>query len=146
MAFHLHIWTLLGLLAVGILCEDPYFTIFPKANDDNDANTRITQDLYGRIDRAKIHRSQSQHLGTMYWYAPLNDENLQRYRQDPGVRSVAAPGEFGLNISTSPFFKRAIVHEKPASTALRIITQAEGQKELPDGYYYDDSAGEDVRI
>lgn len=27
-----------------------------------------------------------------------------------------------------------------------MITQAEGQKDFPDGYYYDESAGKDIRV
>ena len=42
--------------------------------------------------------------------------------------------------------RRALTSQKPATSALRLISQAKGQDELPDGYYFDDSAGENVRI
>ena len=142
---------LILLCAATALSLDTYYTIFPKSNDDIATNERITQDIYGRIDPTTIHHSQSAFLGTMYWYAPLNNDNLARYRNDAGVRSVAQSGDQDpptrvKKDSNGTLKGRAITSQKPAPSSLRMITQADGQTEFPDGYYYDESAGKDIRI
>lgn len=77
---------LLSFIFVVHVCGlDTYYTIFPKKNDDTTNNERITEDLYQRIDKATIHHSQSEYLGTMYWYAPLNADNLAHFRGDDAV-------------------------------------------------------------
>ena len=150
---------LLPFLLLLVLCVsnsfglDTYYTIFPKTNEDSATNDRITQDLYSRIDETTIHHSQSSFLGTMYWFAPLSAENLARYRNDPGVRSVATSGDFYdapptpvKRAGTSRLEKRTITSQTPAPSSLRMITQAKGQGVFPDGYYYDESAGSGIHI
>lgn len=77
------------LFVAVVLAEDPYYTIFPKDIADNDVNDRITEDLYGKIDESKIYRSGSRHLGTIYWYAPLNDADRDYYSRLEGVSPSA---------------------------------------------------------
>lgn len=67
------------LLGAVVLAEDPYYTIFPKDSGNQEANDRVTNDLYGKIDKAKIHHSTSKSLGTLYWYVPLSDTNRDHY-------------------------------------------------------------------
>ena len=47
-------------------------------------NEALTRDLYSKIDEHIIHHSQSAKLGTMYWYAPLNDENKSYFAPKVG--------------------------------------------------------------
>ena len=71
-----------------VLALEPYYTIFPKSNTDAAANGRITADIYQSIDQGLVHHSQSPSLGTFYWYAPLNDENIAHFRSDAGVSPI----------------------------------------------------------
>ncbi len=73
-----------SLFTISVL-GDTYYTIFPKDNGDTDTNTGITNDLYGRVDRTKCYRSQSETLGTWYWFAPLSDDDLAHFKSAPGV-------------------------------------------------------------
>ena len=148
----LQVLLLLLLCISSSFCLDTYYTIFPKTNEDTATNDRITQDLYSRIDEKIIHHSQSSFLGTMYWFAPLNSDNLARYQNDPGVRSVAKSGDLGepptpvKRTAITKVDKRAITSQTPAPSALRMITQATGQPAFPDGYYYDESAGSNIHL
>ncbi len=89
---------LLPLLFAGsVLGLDTYYTLFPKNSDDTTNNERITRDLHGRIDKAIMYHSQSKYLGTMYWYAPLNAENVARYRSDASVSIGPYPANLFAN-------------------------------------------------
>ena len=87
----LPIYTLLisSLCAVSVL-GDNYYTIFPKNNGDKDTNLATTNDLYGRVDKNKCFQSQSETLGTWYWFAPLSDADLAHFKSAAGV-CIAVP-------------------------------------------------------
>ncbi|KAG8529632.1 uncharacterized protein KY384_005112 [Bacidia gigantensis] len=139
------------LCAVSVL-GDTYYTIFPKDNGDANTNLAITNDLYGRVDKNKCFHSKSETLGTWYWFAPLSDDDLAHFKTAAGVRSIGKTGSYDAPTKVrrtrtrSSRIKRSTTSQKPAPSSLRMITQAKGQTDFPDGYYYDDTAGANTRI
>ncbi|KAG8526365.1 uncharacterized protein KY384_000358 [Bacidia gigantensis] len=143
---------LLALISVA-RADNKWYAIWPTDSANKAANQKITDDLTSKVkDNLFVSKSG---LGNHYWYALLSDDDKKHYDGFDGVRHVALPEANSGDRYFKPITQQSrSLHkrdppesQKPAPDHLKIISQANGQKFSDlDGYYYDKSAGDGIKI
>lgn len=79
-------WALVfATFIVGVLCENPYYVIIPKLDNDPDQNNSIDTAIANLVkDAPRVFRCKSNDpkVDTLYWWAPLESDIKKSIGED----------------------------------------------------------------